>query len=412
MSKNVVRLVSIHRGLIIYTILNYIDKFLNFFTPFLILKFQGVNYTEIEYLISISLIFSSFSDLGLRQYFFYSYRVSDKREATLMRCQETTSTLIVFYTLIGCIGFWFNNYILVIYGIIKGIFQTYINLESSISRLQDNPNKVLWINMTVSIIIIGLFIVLHVSNYTFTPFDYTLAYIIFCIALTVRFFIRPRKNYEYEVPRWSIGEKIKLSLRVLIGSIKFAYPTIVILIINGIETNLSKVYGYDSLTEDSYKYMAVLLRFFSILILAHSSLIGFKSKQIYLAEGGIRQRDILTQVIFVASAYMLMVILIVGSNYFNLLNLDIQFNNIFFIASVTYLCMICRAFLEPYFAKHHKLHLLMVPSIISLTTIGLLFVGLRGQLNQLPILMGIIMVGEILSTSLVLIFYKMKIHRL
>lgn len=412
MNKDLIKLLYHHKGLFIYTVLNYIDKFLNFFTPFLILKLQGINYTEIEYLISISLIFSSFSDIGLRQYFFYCFKISDDRDRTLKNCQQTKSSIVTFYSLLGLLGFCLDSYILVLYGVFKGIFQTYINLESTISRLQDNPNKVLWMNMAVNLCIIAIFIVFHTNDRIFKPFDYTSIYIFFCIVVCLNFFI-PFINKKAETKkRFSVRQRVIICIRMLIGSVKFAYPTIVILVINGIETNLSKVYGYDTLDEESYRYMVVLLRFFSILILAHASLIGYKSKQIYLSMGGVKSKDILMQITFVTSAYVLMIAMIVLSNYINLLNIEVQFNSIFVIVSITYLCMICRAFLEPYFAKHNQLHLLMFPSIISLTTIVMMFLGLKDELNNLSVLLGIIMIGEILSTSIVLIFYKLKIHAL
>lgn len=407
-----IKIFAKHKGLLVYTILNYVDKFLNFFTPFLILKLQGVGYTEIEYLISISIIFSSFSDFGMRQYFFYSYKTAENKEKEVFEYHQTTYSIVTLYTVIGFFGLCLKSDILVLYGIFKGIFQTFINLESSISRLQDNPNKVLWLNMTINAGIISIFLIFHYLNLTFRPIEYTIIYIIYCLFFCLRFF-KPLplqyiscENHNY------IYHKLSVSLRIFLKSIKFAYPTIIILIINGIETNLSKVYGYDTLSEGSYQYMAVLLRFFSILILAHSSLIGYKSKHIYLSQGGIKRRDILTQITFVSSAFILMVVLIVISNKINLLNQSIQFNNVFVIVSITYSCMICRAFLEPYFAKQNKLKLLILPSAISLITITSLLIGFNQILNNLTILLGIIMIGEILATSLVLITYKLKILKL
>lgn len=390
-----------HKNLLLYTILNYIDKFFNFLIPFIILKLHGYVYSEIEYLISISLIFSSFTDLGLRQYSFYAYRHSSNNNLLLNQLEYTNQLLIIIYGIITLIGFFSKINILIIYGIYKGIFQTFINIESSITRLRDNPNKVLWINILVNNIIILILVLFYFAKIKFQPIEYIIIYIVFS-GLYVFKFILNLKNKIF---------KIRQLFNIIVSSLKYAYPSIIILCITGIENNIAKIYGYDYLPQETFKYLAILLRFFSIIILAHTSLIGFKSKHIYTSQDNIKKKDIKDQLIYVISAYLLMIILIYISNKLNLFNVRILFNNDFLIISVTYTCMIIRAFIEPYFAKHSRLYLLLIPSLSSFIFIILSLINFRESLN-LSLLLFIILCGELISTIIQLIIYKYKIERL
>jgi hypothetical protein len=397
--------INVH-GFLYYTTLNYIDKGLNFFCPFLFLKFQpGTVYADIEYLISISLLISSFSDIGLRQYLFYAYRNSNNRSEFCDEAHQESFILLSGYVILFLVMtalFSFSSVLM--YGLLRGIFLTYINIESCICRLKDNPSKIFYYSILTNTSIITILLICIQIERTMLVWMYASIYIAFSCGVFIK---------AIEVWRKSGINCVLRTFILLKKSLYYSFPLILVLIMAGIQNNIIKLYGYNKLSINEFESLAVLLRCFTFLLLAHTSIVNYFAKHIYTAIGGINRKELISYFIFIFSVYACMLILLLLSNNYSIIGRKIIFDNRFIILSITYLCMMTRAYIEQYFGKFAKLKYALLSMSISFgvcTTLFSLWIGLSG--NSIVLLLLILMFSELLNLTITISIYKNKISPL
>jgi O-antigen/teichoic acid export membrane protein len=385
-----------------YSFLNYIDKGINFLVPFVILKLvpDGDIYGKVEYIISLSLLLSSFLDFGLRTYFLYAYRKSIDREKFIINANSILLTLLFFYVTVFLLyGFIFGVKYFYIFCIPRFIFLTFINIKGVIFRLEDKQSSIFIYSLLINILIIVSVFLSYLFELKFDLFIYSMSYILFCIGV---FFNFAKKNML------DVG-KIKIYFYEIMNSIKFSWPLILVLFFATMQNNLLKIYGYNNLNTSEFERLSIFLRFFFIMILAHGAAINYYSKYIYIEKEIFNINNYLRYLFIISIGFVFMFFCIYLSNRFSIFHY-IKINVPFMLMLFTYILMMNRTYFEQYFGKYNKLYSLLYSSIISFLSliILLLFTYIKFGISINSLLI-ILLISEIINTLLVFTFYKIVI---
>lgn len=351
-------------SLVSYTVLNYIDKGLSFLIPFLILKFKFTcnSYSEVEYIISFSLIVSNFLDFGIKTYFFIGYKKSLDSAIYVKRNTDLLNLLIVMYLTVVLILLpicFIND--MFFYILIRSILLMYINVKSSICRLEDRPSDALMISFFINISSVFLIVVFEILKIEYSVFYFTLPNLLYLIFVSV--------------PNFNVinRQKVICLFKFIVNSLLYTWPLLVNLLIAGLQNNFAKIYGYNVLDQNEFQNLAVLLRYFTIPLLAHTSALNYYTKSIYVSLNKFDKKIYFRYLTIILFGYVAMFLFIIISNYTHWLPY-VHFDKIIVILFFSSVLLLHRTFLEQYFGKYEKLIYVAFSSIFSfLVFVGLLF---------------------------------------
>lgn len=353
------------QGLYLYTILNYIDKSLNFLIPFLVLKIiptQGI-YAELEYILSISIILSSFLDLGLRSYLFYGYKRAIDKQKFCVQSNDLLIIILSIYLILYATSIpIFGVNLTLFFCVIRSLFLTFINVKSSIFRLEDKPTTIFFYSSIVSILIALIIVISFFFKIKYNLFIYSLPYILFCIIIIYKLVERFRTYYL----------ELFTLMPIIKKSFLYSWPLAVTLIMTAFQNNFAKLYGYNQLPVDEFESFAVFLRFFMLLLLAHTSAINYYTKAIYSGLDIFNYKIYLKYISIISMGLALMISSIFISNHYNLLH-HINLNIDFYLVLLAYIFMMNRTFAEQYFGKYNKLKFVLFSSSFAFVTFLLIF---------------------------------------
>lgn len=392
------------QGIIGYSVLNYLDKGLTFIIPFLILKkFDEQIYSELEYLISITLIVSSFLDLGLRTYFFYGFRKENDKETFLKLAKSLRWVLVFTYAIIGVVitalsGF--NSFIF--FCVIRILFLTFINLQASLYRIEDKPTNIFLFSSVLSLSIGVIILACSLLDKPYNLFLYSIPYMLFFLYIIV-------KNV-YLIFFLPIQMDIRGTIALLKKGVKYGWPFIFMTGIMTLQNNFAKLYGYNHLSTQEFSTLAIIMRCFTIVLLAYTAAGAFYQKQIYTKGGGFLPDIYVRFQLAVLCGVALMFISIFVSNQIGILPY-IPYNREFWIIFITYMILFNRAYIESFFGKYNKLHLLLYSVGISFFCflIGMLVLSsfnILNLINLLVLLLFVEMANAI--TSVILYIYILR----
>lgn len=392
-----------YQNLYYYTFLNYLDKGLNFLIPLIILKIIPRNstlYSDIEYLISISLIISSFLDIGLRSYLFYGFRNAINKNAFLEYANLLLSFLIGAYTLvlIVSIPFLTNNWLFVFIGF-RTIYLTYTYIKASILRLEDKPSTIFLYTSLLSILISIIIVISVFLNIEYNLIGYSIPYIIFCLVISIIFISKSN----------AINQNRKRLLLMLNNSIKFAWPLMLTLVLSTFQNNFAKIYGYNRLTQSEFESFAILLRIFMILFLSHTSAIAFYTKSIYMGPNGFDIKIYTRYLAIIGLGFLAMILFVYISNRFQILS-QIKWDVNFLVLLLTYIFMMNRNYLEQYFGKYHQLKYLIISTSLGFVSFLLLFIVFTMIAISITKVLIAILASEFISFLIVAFFYQKRIY--
>lgn len=389
--------ISKFQGIIWYSALNYFDKGLTFIIPFLILKnFNEGIYSKLEYLISITLIVSSFLDLGLRTYFFYGFRKENDKETFLKSAKSLRSVLIFIYAFIGIIITGLSGfYSFIFFCVVRILFLTFINLQASIYRIEDKPTNIFLFSSVLSLCIVVIVIACLLFNGPYNLLIYSIPYILFFVWIILKNF------YLFFSPRLNILGTISLFKK----GIKYGWPFIFTTGIITLQNNFAKLYGYNCLSTQEFTTLAIIMRCFTIVLLAYSAAGAFYQKQIYTREHGFLWDLYVKFQLAILGGIVLMFTFIFVSNKIGILP-HIPYSKEFWIIFTTYIITFNRAYIEFFFGKYNKLSLLLSSVGIAFFCFltGMFILSHFDILNLINLLLLLLFV-EIANTTALVIFY-------
>jgi hypothetical protein len=271
-------LLNRHRGLFVFTALNYIDKLLLFGLPLFVLFISGdkQTYNNIEYVFSIANILIIFLDF-LTMYSFYGYRQSEDRDNFPIRIQKYFYIFFILYSLIGlllypviyCIIENESLKLLYFYICIRTLYLLIINFYKNYFRLIDKPSGVYVISILISLSSFMAIYIVYRLKFDLINGFFLIPTILNIVVLLVSFCKVRRSAFQ--------GLKACLQ-----SAIKYTIPLIINSFFGAVINNYGKLYAYNFLSQSEMYQFAYTLRLSAIIQMAHVSVLGFHSKSIFI----------------------------------------------------------------------------------------------------------------------------------
>ena len=273
--KKIIQKIYSHRGLIWYTILNCVDKLINFILPILILVlFDNKQlYNEIEYIYSVSLIVIVFIE-SQRYYLFYGYRKSKNRDIFIYESRKLFEISILAYFILGSIYVYIDSHFqgkgidkLHVYIVIRTLYSCIANFLNSYYRLIDRPSKIFVITILINILTILLLISADNLN-----FDIGFVYFFIPSLLVVTFILKGVVSLY----------KNSIDISYVRGMLKYSWPVIISLLSFALVNNYGKIYAFNNMSQQEMYEFSYAMRISLIILMIHTSFWAYYSKTIYL----------------------------------------------------------------------------------------------------------------------------------
>ena len=387
-----------------FTILNFIEKFLAYLSPLLVIQLLNdrVLYNEIELIYSISLIFNVIFDFGIRGYFTYSLRkIKDKKKYAkqILQLFNLLFLLISILFLISIISIYtLNNFskltiYILIYFRFAYLFITYF--YKVYFRMISNPFFIFFFTITINImvfIIIIYGVLIKDSNIDLLMFF--LPIIGFSILYLLYLFVYIKVEFNIY--------KLK---KFIINSGKFYWPIILASIISLFLGNFIKIFSYYELSSYDMTKSSFFLRILMIIQLTHASFAGYYLKKNFLEN----TKKIDKKILFMYLRNLTIVMAIIfmfAPIYIAHLNLNLEMDIIFIFMSF-YVYLLCiGSYLEQFLTKYnYNIYILKYYSISVILYLSVLI--FMNSLNLITISFAMF-----ISSLFYLIFIAIKLFKL
>lgn len=381
-------------GIFAYTLLNFIDKGINFCVPIAILfLFNKKVYSDIEYIISTSLLISYFLDFGVKTYSFYDYR--NRKEKAIEDTKASLDTILVIQLPLYCVGLIIYPNIITVAISLRAFFFSFQYIYSTYNRLIDSPYKSFYYSIPINIIHLGIAFILYTCENSYNIYWYIVSFSIFTLCY-IKSFICSSDKYK----------KIKKATSYAICSIRYSWPIMLCLISSTYVQNLIKIYGYDLITVDTYACYSLTLRLFMLALLLHQSVVSYYQKEVFVRkEFSFRLFSYYTTFVFVGFVLVGIMWLILPkiSNF--------QFLNIFdFCILCLYYFLLCiRSFLELFLMKYNQVKKIAVFTVVSLIFFSMSIITI--DITDISTILLCQLVAELLNIVMVLVCLFLNVKK-
>lgn len=273
----VLLVVKNNSSLLVFTFLNYFDKFVAFSLPLIILYLvKDVSlYNNIEYVLSVASLVVVLIDLGLKSYFLYGYSQNPIDSKSYIENVATYFySLFFLYSIIGiCLTILtlttnvLNGFMPFI--IIRVLVLFFISFFSIYYRLIDKPQNILFYSIFINLLtIVGVLIYYKYMNGK-ELFYFFIVQLFFLIYI----FFKSLRKIEYKKFRngWIYIKK----------ALVYSWPLILNVLIVTFINNYGKIYAFHNLSEGDMYSFSYVLRFAMIIQMAHVSVVAFYSKALF-----------------------------------------------------------------------------------------------------------------------------------
>lgn len=357
-----IKVFSEHKNLATFVIVNYIDKFLVFLLPMLVLyitKSKDI-YNTIEYVYSIANIIVPFFGF-ISSYAFYGYKISQKEgDLNYINSYKAFQTImLVFLFMVGIVVslliplFSLNIglvFLLLIY--VRFLYLLTVNNNNVYYRLIDQPVRFLIYTIICSISS-------AILVFFFSSINSNRIYTYACFFLPQFALV---SKYGFEVFQDRLKIKIREVYKFVIRSINFAWPTVINCTIVAFVMNYGKIYAYNFLSSYEMYNFSYTMRISMIIQMAHSSLIAYYAKELYVK--GYSSSFYKIYVMVIGFAFLLSVLFVYLFNQLTTVDK-------LAIDSTTYLIFLytfihcCGASLELFFGRSNMNKKVLIMSVIS-----------------------------------------------
>lgn len=339
-----IKIVKKHKELLLYSSVNIIDKFLIFIIPLaaLFLFKDKQLYNDIEYISSVSSILLIFLDLGMKNYLFYGYKISQKKHIYLRDARYYFNFLIQFYIILFSLLLLFKSFVtsewvLLLFIIIRALYTLVIGFYAAYFRLIDKPSRIYVYSVSVSVLTILIMLGVFFMK---IPMHLIIIYIVPFLGISIFIF-------HFYNPVSSINYNRYFSL--IKTALAYSYPIIINLIMMGFINQFGRIYAYNYLDTDSMFEISIIQRISMILLLIHASIMGFYAKKIFISLKFSDHRNILLQYTLMIIFFTILVFLGVWIyNLFAIIPLNLSILTLFLVGTLLW-CY--TAYFELYFNR-------------------------------------------------------------
>ncbi len=267
-----------HAGLLLYTVLNYLDKAFAVAVPLVLLwatKDQGL-YNQVEYIYALGALAVVALELGVRNYLLFGYREAPDRDQFLVDGHNHFLLLNLLYAGLGLLvigtlaalglgspGLW------LLVGV-RTLYNALFSFYSILVRLQDRPSAVFALSLGANAgtcLLVGLFY--FWGGRLTLPLVFATQALL--VAALVGIALRRRLWRQF------------LSLRAYLRkTLAYAWPIILNVFLVVAIQNVGKLYAQNALSADEMTRLALAQRITMVIHLGHGSAIGYLSKRIFI----------------------------------------------------------------------------------------------------------------------------------
>lgn len=391
-------------GLIRYAILNYVDKFLTFAIPLVVLyvfKDKAI-YNEIEYIYSIAAVAAVVLELGVSNYFLYAYRQADDRDRLVENVKGCLLLQLSIYLSFGVLlvsaAFVYGLDITVtyLYILVRTLYMYFLSFFVIYYRLIDNPSKVFVYSFCVNLTTILLLVAVKIFV---GSIDLVYLFLSQMVLLLATF-----GYYLYHRSQTSLSNLVSY----LKQSLAFAWPIILNIFLFMFISNYGKIYARNFLSGDDMFQISFVQRAAIIIQLAHASAVGYLSKRIFIDhKAGINPRVLALYSIMMTASVGLVLFLFLTLNFLRLaITVEINAVTLLIVAYTVAWCYV--AYFELYVNRMNKnKYILLFSCVASVVFVTVLLLNLGTPLYTISLGM---MVSMLCNLAMVLWFLRWK-HR-
>jgi len=356
--------------------LSYLDKGVIFLLPLLDFQFfkdQRV-YVSIEYIYSVTTVIIPLIDLGLSGYFFYAYRNSKNRDATLKTFVKSFQRL---YLLISCIGLGFIavNYYgfeyepFIVFIVSRLLFVLATVFFASYYRLTNRPEKAVYITLFSNVLSLSFLFGYFFSGLEFSLWLIFIGQILFAVFYLFKcvrdVFLKENEDFD--------NYKLK---KLIISALLFSWPSIIQVFIMMYIANYGKLNALNSMSLDEGTLLSLTQRGSMLIQLTHASILAFLIKEIYVEKDilSIRKGILFKYLAILLLATLGTLTLILGYVFYG--KIDFNLNRTILVISciISYTFLWCiSAFFEVYFGRENKNKFKLYLAIINGMSFVLIF---------------------------------------
>ncbi|MEK7775558.1 MAG: hypothetical protein AAB305_06715 [Candidatus Zixiibacteriota bacterium] len=305
MSNGVKNMILRHRGLISYTVLNYIDKAVTFVVPLIVLYLFGNRalYNEVEYIFSIGAVAAVLIDLGVSSYFLYAYRSADDKVALVNQVEAHFHLLFVLWSGIGLLLLIASMILdvqspeLLLFVVIRSLGLFLVSFYANYFRLSDVPARIFGLTLLVNLTTILILVLVATSASRLHLWHFFLAQALLVGGAIIHVF---RSHRRTTIPRL---------MEYLRGALVYAWPVVLNVFVFMFVNNYGKVYARNALSEGEMFHISFVQRLCLIIQLAHSSSVAYLTKRVFDDESGrINPRVFLLYLLMLGSGLVLLAI--------------------------------------------------------------------------------------------------------
>lgn len=345
-----------------YSLFFGLDKALNLFLLYVLIKKDVSNYNEIEYVISIASILYIAVESGLGSYIFEEFKENSLTNSRIFDFRSVLSLLLIL-TVILSLGGLSTGYNIVTYAALQIGYLSCLKLEISIWRVKDKPSVPFVINSMLSIVLIVVLLYAEqwiVEIYFSSRLLIVLFYIIKFFKIDLELFeILMFQSWSYSLP---INLNVVASMFML---------------------NIIKIIGWNTLQIETLASLNIVFRISSLITMAHSAVAGFLMKSNYQIDStSVRVRRIYSHAALILMLVGCLSVITYGLMYTGYLNMNISFGIFTGILSIASLSSIA-AYTEVFLARLNRRWIILITSIFGTMCFLLLSLIIPKSLSSL-----------------------------
>lgn len=357
-----------------YISLSYLDKAIIFLVPLLILYLfdSKSTYITVEYIYSFVLIAVPFLDFGLTGYFYFHYRESKNKRASIL---AVTNVFFIVYFLLFALGVLLIavNYFIypleeyIVYIVFRSLFVTLFMFLTSYYRLQNHPKKALYVTMLSNIISLAVIFGYYFLGYEIDIFIIFIGQILFCCYFLIKVIIKFKKRISFNSSK----------LKIIVSSLLFSWPSMIQVFLMMFIANYGKIKAISNLEIDEATLLSLTQRYAMLIQLMHTSIVAFIIKDIYLEkQKEISKKAFLKYLVFILLSSCVVVFIIFLNWQFKSINISSNRILLVSIVIVVYTALWCvYSYLEMLYSRENKniikLYLAIVNAIVFAIVLSL-----------------------------------------
>jgi O-antigen/teichoic acid export membrane protein len=354
--------IKLEKNFIIYSSLNFLEKFLAYVAPLLVLKLIGNQkiYNNIEFIYSLGLILNIFFDFGIRGFLIYSFRFKNNIYKYTFESFKFLNSILILYIIVFGIFYFFSfnfflDFIIISLIFFRAIYLLIVNFLRVLFRIINKPIQIFFYSLIANL---AVCILIFYFFYSKTAFKIEIFFFPFLLFILIYYFyFLLTKNFEIKINKLII---------FISKSIKYYWPLMIISLVSIFIGNFVKIFSYFALGDNEMTRISIYLRYLLIIQLAHASFSSFFLRKNFETKKKIINKNLFTQYLFIIVFFSIFVILTmpVISNF---INFKYDKFDLIFLSLNLYILMWCiSAYLEQFLNKYNQNKYILKFHLVSL----------------------------------------------